>query len=476
MTMKIDTLGYGCAAVAAYLLFCLLKRKRDNPKTSYLMGILNMALTPVSFLRLGPFKNGHRIDLESIMIEATKTTGLSDFGDLEFLGYYKKLAENNFYRSLQFSNLGNIVAQQEFLLVMKRKLKLIQFLKDVPSVKEIPVPAPVFIFGIGRSGTTYLHRLLSLDPSKRAPRLWELANGIPDTLMLDEMEDDRAFRKEVMRKVISKRETMGDKTMEGLHEIHHDLPEECLLFLSDHLPWSFHNIYTCLREVKYFLSIIGLTDEKGKRKRSEQVVKAFRSYKHCLQTLSYQTGEAKRGNNWVLKCPLHCFFVKEIMEVFPDAKLVWAHRSPSTNASSACSLLEGMHGTYYEAGCLDRRQLGKDVTGVMEYVFQQTPKDLEESVQMKNCGHVLFDDLVLRPIDTVRRLYETFGWEMSDEYEKILLDHVAADKKKRESNKTSGNHGMYKHTPNRFQLDKANLKKGIFNDYVEMYGLKDCVM
>ena len=116
---------------------------------------------------------------------------------------------------------------------------------------------------------------------------------------------------------------MGDKTMEGLHEIHHDLPEECLLFLSDHLPWSFHNIYTCLREVKYFLSIIGLTDEKGKRKRSEQVVKAFRSYKHCLQTLSYQTGEAIRGNNWVLKCPLHCFFVKEIMEVFPDAKLVW---------------------------------------------------------------------------------------------------------------------------------------------------------
>lgn len=116
---------------------------------------------------------------------------------------------------------------------------------------------------------------------------------------------------------------MGDKTMEGLHEIGHDLPEECLLFLSDHLPWSFHNIYTCCRKMKYFQQAVGLVDAGGNRQRSAQVVKAFQSYKQCLQLLSYQTGNFQTGDHWILKCPLHCYFIKEIIEVFPDAKLIW---------------------------------------------------------------------------------------------------------------------------------------------------------
>lgn len=140
------------------------------------------------------------------MEEASKLTGLSDFGDLEFLKYYKMIAQNEFYKSLTFSNLGNIVAQMEFRLVMKRKLKVIQYFKEVPSIEDIPVPAPVFIFGIGRSGTTYLHRLLALEPTARAPCLWELANPVPGTLEMAQMELDRELRKEFIKNVISQRE------------------------------------------------------------------------------------------------------------------------------------------------------------------------------------------------------------------------------------------------------------------------------
>lgn len=140
------------------------------------------------------------------MTEATKVTGFSDFGDLDFLNYYKKIAISPFYQSLHFSNLGNIVAQMEFMLVMKRKLRLIHYLKEVPEIKAIPVPAPVFIYGIGRSGTTYLHRLLALEPTSRAPYLWELAHPVPETLQMEEMTTDRILRKEFMKNVISKRD------------------------------------------------------------------------------------------------------------------------------------------------------------------------------------------------------------------------------------------------------------------------------
>ena len=208
------------------------------------------------------------------MTEATKETKLSNFDDLSFLKYYQELQDNEFYQSLQFSNLGQIVAQMEYKLVMKRKLKLVNYfnmnktlyndqngqhidhqngvqsgqngrqidrqnglqndqeghenslqvdhvdhinyyhLKNV-LIDQIPVPSPVFIYGIGRSGTTYLHRLLALDTTRRAraPLLWELANPVPETLDPSRLVDDRMTRKEFMKNVISKREVCKEFMM-----------------------------------------------------------------------------------------------------------------------------------------------------------------------------------------------------------------------------------------------------------------------
>lgn len=38
---------------------------------------------------------------------------------------------------------------------------------------------PVFVMGLPRTGTTFIHRLLSLDPKVRAPLLWELLAPVP---------------------------------------------------------------------------------------------------------------------------------------------------------------------------------------------------------------------------------------------------------------------------------------------------------
>jgi hypothetical protein len=73
----------------------------------------------------------------------------------------------------------------------------------------------------------------------------------------------------------------------------------------------------------FFRKLMGLENDKGERSRSAQVVKAFESYKNCLQILSYQVGHGTDGDRFVMKCPLHIFFIKEILEVFPDAKLIW---------------------------------------------------------------------------------------------------------------------------------------------------------
>ena len=58
---------------------------------------------------------------------------------------------------------------------------------------------------------------------------------------------------------------------------------------------------------------------------SSQIVRSYQSWKRQLQLMSFQTRgeEAKNPKKWVLKCPLHINYIKELAEVFPDAKLVW---------------------------------------------------------------------------------------------------------------------------------------------------------
>lgn len=94
-----------------------------------------------------------------------------------------------------------------------------------------------------RSGTTFVHRLLSLDPASRGPRLWELIKSVPEVPATASDADntaDRARRELLVKKQLDIRLMMGMTTMEQFHEIGHDLQEECLFGLCDEAPIGLH--------------------------------------------------------------------------------------------------------------------------------------------------------------------------------------------------------------------------------------------
>lgn len=254
--------------------------------------------------------------MENGMKVATKETGLTDFGDLSFIESYSKIIKLPFYKQLRFTNVGYITAAKENELTLVRRLKMVKFIKAVPAVKDVPLNNPVFVFGLGRSGTTFVHRLLSLDPEVRSPKLWELVLPVPDVEATESamaMEKDRERRHQFIVDRIKERNFMGDSALENLHEIGADLPEECLMALSDEVPLSFHYLYTVLTNLTTAFKEIP----------SERMVQAYASYKQYLQVLSYQVGQSKDPKRWVMKCPVHVFYLKELAKVFPDAKIVW---------------------------------------------------------------------------------------------------------------------------------------------------------
>jgi hypothetical protein len=51
--------------------------------------------------------------------------------------------------------------------------------REDPAILKRSLSPPIFIAGLPRSGTTFLHGLLAEDPANRAPRIWEASYPYP---------------------------------------------------------------------------------------------------------------------------------------------------------------------------------------------------------------------------------------------------------------------------------------------------------
>jgi hypothetical protein len=120
-------------------IFWVQRRKRANPKSSYIMGVLNVLLSPLRYLRIVPYHRGDRVDIDRMMEDCAQKANLSDYGDLDFVNDYKTITQYPLYKSLKFSNLGLVMANMELNMVLERRLALTQYFKDVPEVLSIPV-------------------------------------------------------------------------------------------------------------------------------------------------------------------------------------------------------------------------------------------------------------------------------------------------------------------------------------------------
>ena len=58
-------------------------------------------------------------------------------------------------------------------------MRAVAYFKQHPNIKESKLTPPIIITGLQRTGTTFLHRLLSSDTDNRALLSWEALNPVP---------------------------------------------------------------------------------------------------------------------------------------------------------------------------------------------------------------------------------------------------------------------------------------------------------
>jgi hypothetical protein len=98
--------------------------------------------------------------------------------------------------------------------------------REDPAIVTRPRAPPIFIAGLPRSGTTFLHRLLAEDPANRAPRIWESIYPYPRHRAAG---FDAGRRKAQLQLRFFARLSPG---IGNLHPIEADSPQECIEFTS----------------------------------------------------------------------------------------------------------------------------------------------------------------------------------------------------------------------------------------------------
>lgn len=455
-------LQFAVAVAVMWFVFKIVKFRKDYPQQNFTMAILDTVLTPVRMLGLGPYSDG-KLTIAKAMKAAEAATGLSDWGDTEFIENYKFVTETPFYKKLRHTNIGYLMTKKERLIGFTKKLRINDFLKKAPQVKQVPMKSPIIVFGLGRSGTTFVHRLISLDPNIRAPKLWEELVPCPDVgpdSTPEEFAKDREKRIQFVRDKIKEREKMGQNAMEEFHEINADLPEEDMMGLAGDLPCGFQELYSFLCAPGGFADVL-----KG-----ERVRKAYENYKHILQMLAFQTGEVKNEKQWAIKFPVHILYIDEIAKVFPDAKLVWAHRHPVPTVSSLSAMMSTVHDIYYDLDTQDRREIGRNIKGLAGRALTKATADLKKT--KLECANVIFNDLVEDPIAVVRNIYKQFKMEYTQDFEDTMKAYMVKNNAERlvlKQKVEAQGKEFDVHYPETYGLTVGELTEGPFADYLKEY-------
>ncbi|GFO55110.1 putative sulfotransferase [Geomonas sp. Red276] len=378
-----------------------------------------------------------KLDREYLLEKSRRLTGLDDFGESDFLEPLEILLES-FERDAKLNLIGRITVHAEMLRMLCNKLTMHHDRKMNSGIAEEQVVKPIFITGLPRSGTTFLHALLSCDPAARAPQVWEVMHPSPPPESASYLCDPRIAK--------TRRELAWiDVLMPGFdkcHTIDATLPQECIA-MTDHsfLSYVFESMY-------YVTGYRAWHDSQDK-------LPAYRCHRGFLQHLQWRCP----GGHWVLKAPSHLMALDSLFKVYPDAQVVLTHRDPLKILPSCASFAHVLRSPF--TGPIDLKVLGAEVSKRWADSARLVTRLRRERPELENrfCD-VSYQDLIRYPMAVVRRIYRHFGRELTSQAQRAMEHFIRENPKDK--------NGVHHYSLEQFGLD-PDTESRAFAEYVDYF-------
>lgn len=313
-------------------------------------------------------------------------------------------------------NLSSLIVTglAELLLIEDR------FRRD-PSLAQRELLSPVIVTGLPRSGTTFLHRLLSVPAAAEPVLLHQHVFPTRRRPASGRIESELLF---YPWKLASRRHGL-----DAIHFVRPGLPDECnfgmRLGMRSMIFWATAPTYGYL---EWLLE--------------QDLREAYQLYRRTL--LLHQARAP--GKRLTLKCPHHLAWLPALTEALPEAHIVQTHREPIEAVPSECKLILSLHG-------LATRELDWSETVRHNHLKIQTfahrAVAFADSEPGRRVSHVDYRRLVSDPLGVVRDVHQQFGLPL-DEPDRARLERFRVDNPQHK-------HGKNPYSLAQFGLDAAQI-------------------
>ena len=384
-----------------------------------------------------------QLDKHFLMDQAVAATGLDDFGDRWFERPFDALLDSVKHEA-RLNAAGDFSAMKQFHHVLRDRLYAQMWFKRHPEILARPLKNPVVIVGPMRSGTTRLHRLLASDQRFAHLRSFETISPVPrpefEDVLAGEKED---FRPKLAARIMKVARLANPRTL-SIHPTGPYEPEEELGLLVASM-WSMKH------DAQWHVPSYAQWCE------GENPVEAYRHMANLLRLIGWSQQESSL-RPWILKTPQHMLDLPALLEVFPDARLIFTHRDPKQVVGSAASLAWNqtiIYSDHNDPAQTGRQWVGKTATMIerMRAARDAIPRDRMIDVQ--------YDDMETDWRGTMERVYRFLELDMAPAVDGMqrFLDRSARLKRR----------------PHRYSLAEFGLRADEvderFADYTATYGI-----
>ena len=332
------------------------------------------------------------LDFDGLCAQVMRRTGLEDFGSPPLTPALPTLLES-LEREAGLRPFGRFLMRVHLRGLLETRLRLEHAWKSrLEQIERQRLSRPVFIVGMPRSGSTFLHELLAADPDNRAARVWEVMYPLAAGAQQPQTRERHVRKAEACLWCFRRLAPQAD----SVYPMRGTTPHECVAIQS----------YTFLSEE--FISTCRIPGYEAFL-HSADLTPAYEFQKRFLQYLQ-SGGPQKR---WVLKSPDHVHGLEPLFKVFPDAFLIQTHRNPIEVLKSSADLTQVLHGLYGRAGdpgetlAREARMLAENTERFIDF-RDRHPELASRIIDIK------YSDLVADPLAAVQTIYARLDAPLSE--------------------------------------------------------------
>lgn len=322
--------------------------------------------------------------------------------------YLKKPGTNLKNKIFAHSALGAVKVARNFVRVGR-------FVDEIfySDYKKKEINPPLFILANPRSGTTFLHRLLSLDKKNfQSFKLWETL--LPSISMMKGVDTLIGLDKKMGAPFSNLLDSVNNMIFQGWEDIHktgfqYDEEDVGLMLLTFMSP-AMYGLFPFVDELPEIKFLDGM-DDRHKRSFLNYYIDAYKKFSYSREL--HEDGRMILNKN--------VFFtgrLKSMLDEFPEAKFVYLVRNPYKAIPSFLNMFYvfwKMHMPNFSKDSPEIKRFAYMLMDYYKYILEHQHLFPEDRFIL-----IKYSDLIVDPGQTIQNIYQGFGIEMTSEFERNI--------------------------------------------------------